>query len=135
MKNSIKKGYLIDTHVAIWWLLEPNKLSARALAILESPNATIYFSSISGYELMFKHLLGKLRLNKGIRLDIASEVAKEGWKVLEVTLEDTAHAANLDLVHRDPFDRILAAQALVKDIPIISTDRQLDSFSVSRIWK
>ena len=127
--------YLIDTHVALWWWANDPHLSQTARKLVSDPDNTIFFSAISGYEILLKHRLGKLSLPNSLASNLAGEVCTEGWRECPVTLAAAAMAAQFSLSHRDLFDRILAAQAILSALPLISIDGTLDEFTgVDRIW-
>jgi PIN domain nuclease of toxin-antitoxin system len=126
---------LLDTHSLIWAVMEPVHLSqAGREAILDQAN-TVYVSAASAWEIATKVRLGKLP--KAVELErhfmeIVVEVAQ--YEVLAIEGGIALRAGRLLGKHRDPFDRIIAAQALAMDIPVISIDAKLDGFGVRRIW-
>lgn len=126
--------YLLDTHVALWWWANDSNLPKSVADIVSDSENTIYFSAISGYEMLLKNRLGKLQLPPQLIDNLADEVGAEGWVEKTVTLSASARAAKFEAVHRDPFDRILAAQAIDAGIPILSKDGALDAFKVDRVW-
>ncbi len=126
--------YLLDTHVALWWWANDSKLPQPVIDILSDPGNTIYFSAICGYEILLKNRLGKLPLPRALVENLSKEVNIEGWSEKPVTLSASVRAAKFDIAHRDPFDRILAAQSIEAGIPIISIDEALDLFGVDRFW-
>jgi len=126
--------YLLDTHVALWWWSNDSKLPQPVIDLLSDSENTIYFSAICGYEILLKNRLGKLPLPPPLVKNLSAEVTTEGWIEKPVTLSASVRAAGFDSVHRDPFDRILAAQSIEAGIPIISIDEALDLFGVDRFW-
>jgi len=124
---------LLDTHVVIWWLENAPKLSKRALEILLSPENTLLISAAVGWEIAIKANVGKVESAELIG-DIRGFLAREGWRELPVTLEQAVRAGLLPLHHRDPFDRLLVAQAQALNLPILSADRGLDAYDVRRVW-
>jgi PIN domain nuclease of toxin-antitoxin system len=124
---------LLDTHVFIWWLGDDSKLSARVRKLLADTDNEIFVSSVSAFEITTKFRLGKLPSAASFVNDIAELVTRAGFRDLPLT---TAHASRAGLFsnpHRDPFDRLLAAQCLVEGTPIASIDAVLDTFMVERI--
>src|SRR5215208_6107879 len=97
---------LLDTHALYWWLTSPHELSRRAYEAIEDPANDAFVSSASIYELTFKVAIGKLRL----AVDLARELTSAGFEQLPLTWEHAYAAAALPLHHRDPWDRLLAAQ-------------------------
>lgn len=126
--------YLMDTHVALWWWADDPQLSKTCRDLISDSTNAIYFSSISGYEIIMKHRLGKLQLPPQLANHLGREVATEGWVERGVNLATCVLAAGFVTPHRDPFDRILAAQAIDGDLPLLSIDSALDGFGVNRIW-
>ncbi|MEQ1843874.1 MAG: type II toxin-antitoxin system VapC family toxin, partial [Verrucomicrobiales bacterium] len=106
-----------------------------AVDILTAPGNALYFSAISAYEILLKNRLGKLDLPIELITDLPREVLNAGWIERPISLSASVMAARFPASHRDPFDRILAAQAIEAKIPVISIDSALDSFGVTRVWK
>ena len=126
---------LLDTHAALWWWGFPEKLSSSVKAALTNPESEIFFSAVSGYEISWKHQLGKLVIPSSLRDHLAAAIHEEGWKILNLTLPHTVAAGRHESEHRDPFDRLLAAQAISEDLSLISADAALDTFpELVRLW-
>jgi PIN domain nuclease of toxin-antitoxin system len=127
---------LVDTHALLWYTLDDPQLSdaARAL-ILDSANE-ILISPASYWEIAIKVSIGKLSLHRPYEEFIDVCLNRYGFVILPVEPRHTARVACLPFPpgHKDPFDRLLAAQALVEAIPIISADAALDPYSVRRLW-
>ena len=123
---------LIDTHALIWWLTDVDNLSRRARAAMQDPLNALYVSAVTGYEIELKRsrdpLLGRLPL------DLETAVLDEGFMWLSVTPGDAVAAGRLPLHHRDPWDRLLIAQALQAGMPVVSTDERLAPYGTSLIW-
>ena len=123
---------LIDTHVLIWFLTEPERLSKVASAFLEDAANDVLVSAVSAYEIEYKRPLDPLLQRFPVALEAAVEDQVFIWR--HITPSDAVHAGRLSRDHRDPWDRILAAQALEDAIPILSADRRLEVFGVRLIW-
>ena len=123
---------LIDTHVLIWFLTEPERLSKEASAFLEDPANDVLVSAASAYEIEYKRPLDPLLQRLPFALEAAVEDQVFIWR--HISPSDAVRAGRLSRDHRDPWDRILAAQALEDAIPILSADRQLEGFGVRLIW-
>jgi PIN domain nuclease of toxin-antitoxin system len=129
---------LIDTHVLLWSVIEPKKLSEKARAILEDPHNSILVSAVSFWEISLKYSAGKLDLInvKPEDFPVLSEVS--GFTNIPLLPEETASYHLLkNLPHKDPFDKILIRQAIVLDTPLITKDRQLteaDIDGLKVIW-
>lgn len=125
---------LLDTHALLWTLEDNPRLSARAARALREPDAEKLISAVSVYEICLKHRLGKLP-RVATLVDRFEQVIDETRSVLlPVTFVHAREAGLLDISHKDPFDRLLIAQARVERIAIISNERAFDRFGVERIW-
>ena len=125
---------LLDTHAFIWWLAGSERLPVIARRAIGDESNDILISAASAWEIATKHRLGKLPGAKALAYDVAGAIADEGFEELPITIEDAAHAGRLPGSHRDPFDRMLIAQALRRDLTLISSESLFDQYSVSRIW-
>jgi PIN domain nuclease of toxin-antitoxin system len=125
---------LLDTHTLLWWLIKSPSLSSRAQSLLENKQHTIFVSAVSAWEMATKVRLG--------RLDVAAEVVqnffwyieRERFQAIPVSVEHGIRAGSLPGPHQDPFDRMLIAQAVAENIPIVSNDRALDGYGINRLW-
>jgi PIN domain nuclease of toxin-antitoxin system len=124
---------LLDTHVVIWWFENSPMLSKRASAILSAPENTFHVSALVGWEIAMKVNVGKLQSAELIE-DMHGLLAREGWHELPITVGHAVRAGLLPLHHRDPFDRLLVAQAQALNLPILSGDRGLDEYDIRRVW-
>ena len=124
---------LLDTHALIWWLEAAAGLSKRAASILASKDNLVLISAAVGWELAIKVNLGKFDTPSLVQ-QLSSIVDGEGFAELPISLEHAVRAGMLPLHHRDPFDRLLVAQAQARGAPILSADRALDAYDVRRIW-
>ena len=126
--------YLLDTHTFLWALQSPAKLSPISRDIVNEPAAELYLSLATPWELAIKTKTGKLKAAP-ILSRFGELIASGAYNVLEMNSEHVIRAGLLPLHHRDPFDRLLIAQALDFRIPIVSRDEKLDLYGVRRIWK
>jgi PIN domain nuclease of toxin-antitoxin system len=124
---------LLDTHVLIWWFNEPSRLSQKAYSLLRGSGNSIFVSAAAAWELAIKVNSGKVDALSLIS-DLASHVAEEGFAELPISMQQAVRAGLLPRHHRDPFDRVLVAQAQDLGIPVLSADRVLDRYDVKRIW-
>jgi PIN domain nuclease of toxin-antitoxin system len=125
---------LLDTHTFLWYLQDSKELSYKAAEILEDPSHTLWFSIASLWEMSIKLGLGKLSLqNPFSELDEVLNQLK--IEILNITFCDTECYLNLPLHHRDPFDRILVAQAMNHSLVLISRDRAFDAYPIQRVWE
>jgi len=125
---------LLDTHALLWAIIHPEFLSRRASSILTNNASSILASAASAWEIATKVRLGKLPGAEAFERDFFGVIDTIGYTLLSIDAETALRAGRLTAPHGDPFDRILAAQALALDIPILSKDPQLDLFGVRRIW-
>ena len=126
--------YLIDTHVLIWASFEEERLSEQALNLISSEENEILISAASAWEITTKVRIGKLPGAQYLADHFVESVTESGYLLLDISVEHAVRAGRMPGAHKDPFDRILAAQALHEDIPILSIDAQLDVFGVRREW-
>ena len=127
--------YLLDSHAILWWWTEPDRLSAKALAAMSNPDHVLLVSAASAYELLYKAKIGKLPLPEPVREDFSAAAKLEGWQALPISLVHAERAATDSADHRDPFDRILAAQSREENVPIITCDPLLRTFhKVKTYW-
>ncbi len=124
---------LLDTHGLIWWFNDPAKLSPKASSILRSPENTVLISAAVAWELAIKVNLGKVDA-LSIISELANHTAQEGFTELPINIGQAVRAGLLPRHHRDPFDRLLVAQAQDMNVPILSADRTLDRYDVKRLW-
>ena len=125
---------LLDTHALIWWLAGDAQLSGAARAAIEDEANEIFVSAASAWEVTTKHRLGKLPGAGPLAVDFAREVRAQGFAPLSITLEHGQVAGSLPTEHRDPFDRMLVAQAREDKLALISNEKTFDGLGVTRIW-
>lgn len=125
---------LLDTHTLLWAVLSPKSLSRRAATLIADNANEIFVSAASAWEIATKVRLGKLPGAESLEHDFLDIMDAAGYSLLSISTATALRAGRFTTLHRDPFDRVLAAQALTEDVPIISTDAQFESFGVRRIW-
>lgn len=119
---------ILDTHVFFWWMKQDARLAAQHRALIEQVDNEIYISAITGWEIAIKVKLGKWPEAAVLLPGLAEKISAAGFELLPLTLTQAELAGSLDLVHRDPFDRLLAAQAIDLDLTIVTVDPALSSF-------
>ncbi|MGC2111277.1 MAG: type II toxin-antitoxin system VapC family toxin [Candidatus Korobacteraceae bacterium] len=124
---------LADTHALLWWWKTPQQLSAVAKRAMESDSNMILISAAVAWEIAIKTKTGRINFDAVLaRWD--DLLAEDNFTELPIVSEHGIRAGQLPLHHRDPFDRLLAAQAQSQDLPILSADRIFDAYGVRRIW-
>jgi PIN domain nuclease of toxin-antitoxin system len=125
---------LLDTCAVIWATMSPAALSHKARKTLANENNVILVSAASAWEIATKVRLGKLSGAEKLEQDYLAVMEEAGYTLLAIDTESALRAGRLTAEHKDPFDRMIAAQALALDIPVLSPDPQFDQFGVRRIW-
>ena len=126
--------YLLDTHVLLWGLADDPRLSKRVRTLLLDDENTLYFSAASTWELAVKCSLGRLRFSAPLETYLPSKLASEGIEPLSVSTEHAARTERLPWHHRDPFDRLLIAQAQIESLDLVSSDKALRGYDVKLVW-
>ena len=125
---------LLDTHAFLWWIADSARLSGAARRTIDDESNTIFVSAASAWEITTKHRIGKLAQAEAVALDLTGSIAGQGFEELAITVDDAARAGRLPGLHRDPFDRVLIAQAQARDLAIVSVDQTFDGYGVHRLW-
>ena len=125
---------LLDTHAFIWWLAGSERLPQSARhAISDEANEKL-ISAAAAWEIATKYRLGKLPSAEAVAIDVAGAIASQGFDELPITVADAARAGALPGPHRDPFDRMLIAQALLGNLILVSNESLFDRYGVRRLW-
>ncbi len=125
---------LLDTHTALWWWDEHQRLSATAKSALRASGNHIYFSAASAWEIATKHRLGKLPIPTDLLSGLERAIANEGWTPLPVGIEHARLAGSWSVNHRDPFDRMLAAQSKLEHLTLVTLDNAFKEFKIRVLW-
>ncbi len=125
---------LLDTHALLWFLRDDPMLSVRAKAVIEDAQNRKLVSVASCWEMAVKAGLGKLELTEPSRTLLEREIPRNNLELLPITLAHATAVEGLPRHHKDPFDRLLIAQATIEDIPVVSLDENFDLYSVQRLW-
>jgi len=126
--------YLLDTHTFLWMRHAPDRLGATAREICGDVESSLHLSLASGWELAVKLSLGKLQLADPLRLVLEEARTRAGIAPLSITEAHVLRVEHLPYHHRDPFDRMLVAQAMVEGLTLLSKDSALDAYDVERVW-
>ncbi|BAU15217.1 PilT protein domain protein [Leptolyngbya sp. NIES-3755] len=124
---------LLDTHTLLWYLQGDPKLSTAVAEILELTENNLYLSIASLWEIAIKLGIGKLELQFSYD-ELRNTLTQFGIEILSIQFEDTRQYLNLPLHHRDPFDRMLVAQAITRSLKLVSCDAVIDGYAVERLW-
>ncbi len=125
---------LLDTQILIWLAQSPDSISNTAKLFLFT-DVKLMLSHVSIWEIAIKIKTGKLQLDDNLDKFISIALQKQNLELLPISLPHIYQTQQLELHHRDPFDRLLAAQSIVENMPIISSDEIFDQYQVQRIWK
>lgn len=126
---------LLDTHALLWVLLDPARIPAETLATVRAPETTVYVSAASAWEIATKHRLGKLQGAGAVVSGYREHLVRLRAEELPITGHHALTAGTLQWVHRDPFDRVIVAQALLESLPVVTSDAALTEFPAIRtLW-
>ncbi len=125
---------LLDTHTFIWFVTDNPKLSDTARGLINYGNNEILLSIASIWEMAIKQSTGKLSFGLPFRVFIEQQVSFNRIDILNINLDHIEVVVTLPFHHRDPFDRLIIAQAMVEKIPILSADSIFDAYSIQRLW-
>lgn len=125
---------LLDTHVVLWWLEGGGKISRAARTILQDPASRVLVSAASAWEIAIKYRAGKLEAASTLVSRFETVIEEEHFIALPISVGHAVQAGMLQRTHKDPFDRMLIAQARAEDVPVVSTDKCFDKYKVRRIW-
>jgi PIN domain nuclease of toxin-antitoxin system len=124
---------LLDTHVLLWWLQGGSKLSPTARTIMQS-RGQVLVSAASAWEISIKYRAGKLDAASALMARFQSVIEAENFVELPISVRHAIDAGLLKGPHKDPFDRVLIAQARAEGVAVVSTDKCFDDYGVSRLW-
>ncbi len=125
---------LLDTHALLWAFLDSPRLSRAARAAIAAEENELLISAVSAMELTTKYRLGKLDEAAPFTPDGRVDLSGLAWSPLPISFEHASLAGSLRIAHKDPFDRLLIAQARIERVPIVSNETLFDDFGVQRIW-
>lgn len=125
---------LLDTHTFIWFFRGDFRLSATARVLIENMDNEVLLSKASAWEMAIKQGVGKLDFGLPFKEILVEKLNENRVEILDITLNHIEIIASLPMHHRDPFDRLIIAQGIVENIPIISADAIFDAYPIQRIW-
>lgn len=125
---------LLDTHAFLWWVADSRRLSATAHKLIADETNSLFVSAASAWEIATKHRIGKLPEAADLALNVAGIIRGQGFEELPITVADAERSGRLPGPHSDPFDRMLIAQAVSRELALVSNDRAFDDYGVTRLW-
>lgn len=126
---------LLDTHAFLWWVSDGGRrLSERARDVISDGETVSLFSAASAYEIATKVTAGRLELPRSPARYLPDRIALHNFALLSIELDHAIRAGTLPVIHRDPWDRILVAQAQVEGVPIVTADPAIGRYDVETIW-
>lgn len=126
--------FLLDTHTLLWWLTNDPKLSNKARQTIANRQNEIFVSSASAWEIATKHRLGKMKGMEEVAAHLPFYVQKTDFSILEISFEHAQTAGSLPGPHHDPFDRMLIAQSILENLPIITIDGVFEEYRARVVW-
>lgn len=126
--------FLLDTHALLWWLFDDPKLTPTARDLIGDPVNEILVSAASAWEIATKYRLGKLPAAQPLLQDLGGWLQKARFLELPIRLAHGERAGSWPQAHRDPFDRMLAAQSALENLPLLTRDEELRSFGIRCVW-
>lgn len=121
--------YMIDAHILLWWLFDDRRLSSRLKGVIKDDKNNISVSVITVWEVILKQSLGKLKAPD----DLIKSIESDGFEILALDIEHITRLTDLPFIHRDPFDRLLIAQAIAEDYTIITVDKYIKQYEVKTL--
>lgn len=125
---------LLDTHALIWFVAGDEQLPVAVRRVVEDERNAVHVSAVSAMEITTKFRLGKLPSAGALAIDFARVVEECGFLPLPITIAQAQRAAAMEIPHKDPFDRLLIAQAIAEDMLLVSNEAVFDGYGVSRLW-
>jgi PIN domain nuclease of toxin-antitoxin system len=128
-------GALLDTHALIWWVEGDERVTPRLRRLLAEPGEDVFVSAATAWEIATKARIGKLRTPKALLPDFVEVAEMLGFLPLPITLQHGYEAGQLPGAHRDPFDRMLAAQARTEGLALVSADPAFAALGIATLWR
>ena len=125
---------LLDTHAFIWYTTDSSRLTATGRSLIDNGENDILLSTASVWEMAIKHSIGRLTFSMPFMEFIKQQIAVNRIDILEITFDHIEVVASLPLHHRDPFDRLIIAQSMAEQIPVLSRDAFFGAYAIARVW-
>jgi PIN domain nuclease of toxin-antitoxin system len=126
--------FLLDTHTLLWWLFDDQRLPDTVRAIMTDAEHRIFVSSASAWEIATKYRLGRIPAARGLVQDIRGWIRRARFDELPIGIQHAQRAGGFAAAHRDPFDRMLAAQSEIEDLPLVTRDPAFSTFGTRTVW-
>lgn len=126
--------YLLDTHTMLWWYFNDPKLSKGARSVIQNDEHDIYVSSATAWEIATKFRKGKLPKAKNVVDNYYNLILKASFEALPITTRHALLSGSIAADHRDPFDRMLAAQSIIENMPIVTKDPIIEALGAEVVW-
>jgi PIN domain nuclease of toxin-antitoxin system len=126
--------FLLDTHTFLWWISDDGQLSDGAKKVIQNPENELFLSAASAWEIAIKTNLGRLTLPASPSVFIPEQLSLNAVMSLQIEISHALQIASLPAHHRDPFDRMLVAQAQLEEMPLITADSQIARYEVEILW-
>ena len=126
--------YLLDTHAFLWFVLDDERISAKAKLIIEDSKNKIYFSAASAWEIAIKTELARLKIKGDLDSFIIEQLSINSFVPLSITISHSLYTQRLPQIHKDPFDRIIIAQSELENLPLISKDKKIPKYKITTVW-
>ena len=126
--------FLLDTCALLWWWSEPQNLSRRALSLLKDPQNQFFVSSASALEVATKYRIGKYPEGRQVNDEWEKRLLVDGFQELPISFAHALKAGTLPGLHRDPFDRMIAAQSIIVNIPVMTCDLEIAGLGAESLW-
>jgi PIN domain nuclease of toxin-antitoxin system len=125
---------LLDTHAFLWWITDDERLSSVARGSIGASDNQVFVSAASAWEIITKSRIGRMPLPEPVDGFIARHLEENAFQPLSITMRHTFELETLPDLHRDPFDRMLVAQALAEQMPLMTSDQAVRAYPVTTIW-
>lgn len=126
--------YLCDTHTFLWWIFDDSRLSRRSRTLIAAAENELFLSAASGWEIATKYRIGKLPDANVLLQDLTGWMDKSRFRELPISMAHAERAGSWKVDHRDPFDRMIAAQSHIQNMPVIGNDSALEWFGIELVW-
>ena len=126
--------FLLDTSTLLWWWSEPERLTRRSRNLITDPRNTVLVSAASAWEVSTKHRIGKYPSGGRVIVEWAERISQDRFQELAITSSHALRAGSLPGNHRDPFDRMIAAQGILEGLPVLTTDAAISELGAEQIW-